>query len=73
MAILQIRVVTNSSKQEVTPCRDYLKVKVTAKPVEGEANQEVIELLAAYFKTEKKNVKILKGAKSKRKTIEVNK
>ncbi|MFH0713899.1 MAG: DUF167 domain-containing protein [Candidatus Micrarchaeota archaeon] len=71
MTILQIRVVTNSSKQEVVPCGDYLKVKVTAKPIKGEANKEIIELLAQYCKTEKKNVKILKGAKSKRKTVEV--
>lgn len=46
-------------------------VKVNALPTDGQANKRLIELLANYFKVAKSNVIIVKGHKSKVKTVEV--
>jgi uncharacterized protein YggU (UPF0235/DUF167 family) len=49
---------------------DY-KVRTTAVPTSGKANEAIIKLLAAYFQTGKNNVMIIKGFKSTLKTVEV--
>ena len=46
-----------------------LKIAVTAPPVEGAANENLIELLAKSFKLPKRAVLITRGEHSKQKTI----
>lgn len=46
-------------------------VFVTAKAVDGEANEAVISLLADFFKVQKRRVLIKSGHRSRRKLIEV--
>jgi uncharacterized protein (TIGR00251 family) len=46
-----------------------LKVKVTAPPVEGAANEACIDLLAKALKLKKSQMKISAGAKGRKKTI----
>lgn len=46
-------------------------IRVNARPVEGEANSRVLELIANYFKVSKKSVTIVSGHASKRKIIEI--
>lgn len=48
---------------------DVLKVKVTALPVEGAANEAVIQLLARELGLKKSQLEIFAGTKSRRKTI----
>jgi uncharacterized protein len=48
---------------------EALKVKVTALPVEGAANEAVIKLLAKELGLKKSQLGILAGQKSRRKTI----
>lgn len=50
---------------------DLYKVWVRAKPIDGEANEALIEALANHFKTIKKNIKILSGATNRRKKVEI--
>ncbi len=69
--IVEIRVATNSSKPRIEETPEGLKVRVKAKPVEGEANREIIERLAEHFNVKKSAVRILRGASSKRKTVEI--
>ncbi len=72
MKILEVRVITNAKKNEVIQEGDMLKVRVTAPPIEGRANQAVIELLADYFKVKKSAVRIIRGEKSKNKVVEID-
>ncbi|MGE0634085.1 MAG: DUF167 domain-containing protein [Pseudobdellovibrionaceae bacterium] len=44
-----------------------LKVKVAAPPVDGEANEELFEFLAKTLGISKRNVKLLRGEKSRNK------
>ena len=50
---------------------EYFTVFVKEPPVHGKANDAVIKLLAKYFSTISKNVKLVRGATSKTKIFEI--
>ncbi|MCW5939710.1 MAG: DUF167 domain-containing protein [Fimbriimonadaceae bacterium] len=60
-----------SSQSRVEP-GDPVRVFVTASPVDGQANQAVCELVARYLGVSKSRVWLLKGAKSRDKTLVVD-
>ncbi len=69
---IAVRVKTNARKNLVEPTGEgRLLVSVSVPPIEGKANEKVIELLAEYFGKSKRNITILRGATSKEKLIEV--
>lgn len=70
---LAVKVIPRSSKSEVVGkmADGTLKVKVTAPPVDGEANDAVREVMANYFGVKKREVRIVKGKSGKRKVVEV--
>jgi uncharacterized protein (TIGR00251 family) len=62
----------NSRKESVEPTADgtYI-IRVNAPPVEGKANERVIELLSTFFNVPKSKIKLTSGQKSKRKVFQV--
>jgi len=48
-----------------------IKVHLTAPAVDGRANQALIQALAEHFGVKKRQVKIIRGEKSRQKIIEV--
>jgi uncharacterized protein (TIGR00251 family) len=48
---------------------DALKIALTAPPVDGKANKELIKFLAKYFKLPKSDFQIIAGESSRNKTI----
>ena len=73
MSKIKIRVLPRSSKNEVVGemADGTLKVKLTAPPIDGKANDALIKLLAKHFNVAKSKIKIAAGATSKNKTIEI--
>ena len=71
MRIINIKVIPNAKRNNVLEENDRFKVYVTALPVNGKANKSVIKVLAEYLKVKKRNIKIIKGNKSKEKIIEI--
>lgn len=72
MAILRVRVTPRASRSEVTGYRDgVLTVRVTAPPVEGKANKELVKVLADWFGVKKSQLVIAAGHKSRDKRLEV--
>jgi len=70
---INIKVEPRSSRAGIVgPYGNGLKVKLTSPPVEGKANKELIEVLAKGFKLRKKDVRIIKGEKSKNKIVRLN-
>jgi hypothetical protein len=70
--IFHIHVVPRSAKCEVAGVQgDALKLKITAPPVEGQANTECIRFLSDILGVRKKQVTILSGHKSKKKTVAI--
>ncbi|MBP1745504.1 MAG: hypothetical protein H6Q54_119 [Deltaproteobacteria bacterium] len=67
--IIEVHVITNAKKRELSLEGHYLKVKITALPKEGKANAALIGFLADFFGVRKSEVKITKGEKEKRKLI----
>lgn len=68
---LRLRVVPNASKAEVVGWMDddCLKVKVTAPPEGGRANLEVCALLAKVAGLSKRDVRLVRGEKSRLKEV----
>jgi uncharacterized protein (TIGR00251 family) len=65
-----IQVIPHASRTEIVGMQDgVLKIKVTAPPVEGAANEACIKLLAGELKLKKSQMEIFSGAKSRRKTV----
>ncbi|MDY6985552.1 MAG: DUF167 domain-containing protein [Candidatus Thermoplasmatota archaeon] len=64
---IKIKVVPNSDRDEVIE-GDPLIVRVRDMPVKGKANRAVIKLLSKHFNS---RVRIVSGAKSKEKIVEV--
>ena len=50
---------------------ETLRIKLNAPPIDGAANQRLIEFLAEKFDVAKKNIKILHGEKSRIKEVEI--
>lgn len=69
---ISVTVKPNSKKEGVVPTgeREYT-VRVAAPPVEGKANERVIELLAEHFAVPKGRVTIARGAGGRRKIVEI--
>ncbi|HNX29155.1 MAG TPA: DUF167 domain-containing protein [Syntrophomonadaceae bacterium] len=69
---LEIKVQPRSAKNMIVGEQaGKLKLKITAPPVEGEANKMLIEFLAHYFQLPKKSITIIKGDSSTHKLIEL--
>ena len=69
--IIEVRVVPNSKKISVNDWNGKLFVHLTARAEGGKANTELIELLANHFRMKKSAVRIVRGAKSREKVVEV--
>lgn len=69
--LIKVKIVPNSSKNDIIIEDDCLKVKVTAQPIENKANKALVELLSKKIKIAKSNIEIVKGLTSKEKTIAI--
>ena len=67
--LIRIRIVTNSSRNEIILEEEFIKVKVTAQPIENKANKALIEFLSKQFKLPKTSIQIINGESSKDKTL----
>ena len=69
---ISVRVKPNARQNEVAKLDNgTYRVNVTVPPVEGKANEKVIEVLAEYFGKPKRCFTIVKGTTSKEKIIEM--
>jgi hypothetical protein len=68
---VSIRVQPNSRRPGIEQLPDgTLKVRVAAQPLEGKANQAVIEALAKHFGVPKSRISIIRGETSRNKLVE---
>lgn len=70
---LQVVVQPRSSRNQIVgPYEGALKIKLTAPPVEGEANQALVAFLAQRLKLPKSQLRLAKGESSRHKTLEIS-
>ncbi|HYA39549.1 MAG TPA: DUF167 family protein [Candidatus Methylomirabilis sp.] len=71
--ILQVQVQPHASRAAVAGViGDHLKIRLTAPPLEGRANTDLISLLAKLFDVPKSQVTLLRGETSKRKLLRIH-
>jgi uncharacterized protein len=70
---VEVKVIPRSSKSEVDGVMEdgSLKVKLRAVPEKGQANEELLAVLAEHFKVPKSNVELLSGETSRRKRVRI--
>ena len=65
-----VKVVTGAARNSVSVVEgEFLKVRLAAPPVEGRANQALVELLSKVLMVPKSKVHITRGLSSKLKSI----
>ena len=71
---IEVKVEPRSSQRGLAGVMDnnVLKVKLTSPPVEGAANEQLIEIIAEELKVKRAQVKVIRGHSSKRKVVEIS-
>lgn len=70
--IITVKVITGAKKTAFDGWQgDAVKIRLQAQPVDNKANEALIDFLAEQFQTNKRAIKIIKGEKSRLKTIEI--
>lgn len=70
---LHIKVKPGAKRDEIIREADgLLKVKIKAQPVEGKANQYLLEYLSGVLKLPKSKITLLKGETNSFKTLEID-
>nr|VFJ73168.1 MAG: hypothetical protein BECKFW1821C_GA0114237_10467 [Candidatus Kentron sp. FW] len=68
--ILNLFVQPRASRNEIVGIQgDRLKIRVTAAPVEGKGNEQIMKFLAKEFRVPRSHLTILAGARSRNKRI----
>ena len=69
---IYVRVIPRSSQNKITKISDNeYRIKLTAPPVNGEANKMLIKVLAKHFNVSKSSLKIIGGKSAKTKIIDI--
>jgi len=71
---IEVKVEPRSSQKGIAGVMEnnVLKVKLTSPPVEGAANEQLIEVIAEALKVKRAQVKVIRGQSSKRKVVEIS-
>lgn len=69
---ITVRVIPRSSRNEISQEGDILKVRLTAPPVDGAANEALLKLLAERLALPRRSLHIVQGATGRQKTIQID-
>lgn len=69
---IEVKVEPRSSRKGISGTMgNVVKVKLTAPPVGGAANEQLIEVIAEATGTKKSSISIVRGLSSKKKIVEI--
>jgi uncharacterized protein (TIGR00251 family) len=69
---IEVKVEPRSSKKGISGVMEnVVRVKLTAPPVGGEANEQLIEVMSEAMGVRKSDIRIVRGHSSKKKVIEI--
>lgn len=69
---IDVKVIPRARKDLIKEEKGLLKVYLCAPASEGKANKALIKILAQHFKIPQSRVEIIKGLKSRHKTINIS-
>lgn len=71
-AVLRLRVQPRASRDEIVGWQEgALRLRVTAPPVEGEANRAVAALLARVLRITPSRIRVVRGERGRNKLVEI--
>lgn len=69
---IKVRAVPSSKKESITKKKeDTFEIKVKEDPINGDASNRIIDILANYFNIEKGTIRVIKGFKERNKIFEI--
>ena len=70
--LIKVKVFPASKEEKIIKKKeDSFEVKVKEKPIRGEANRAVIDVLSNFFNVSRNKVKLIKGFKQRNKIFEI--
>lgn len=69
---ITVRVLPRSSKNEMSREGEVLKVRLTAPPVDGAANEALLKFLAARLQLPRRALYIVHGATGRQKIVQID-
>ena len=68
--VISIKLVPNSSYNKIVDyTEEFIRIKISAPPIENKANKELISFVSEILKINKSKIKIISGEKSKLKKL----
>lgn len=72
--LIKVKVFPHSSKEEIVKkSEDSFEISVKEKPIRGEANRRVAEVLSLFLKVSKEKIKLIKGFHGRNKIFKITK
>lgn len=69
---IKVKVFTKKKHNKIIKkSENYYEIYVRAKPEKGEANKEIINLLAAYLQISESKVRLIRGFRQRNKIFEI--
>lgn len=69
--VINVRVLPRASRTGIEALEDGVKVKLTSPPVDGAANEQMVEVLSETLGIRKSAFRILRGHSSRNKVVEI--
>jgi uncharacterized protein len=66
---VEVRVIPHAKKREAEYDGQQLRVRLTAPPRDGRANEELVDYLAGLFSLRRSEIRIIRGEKDRRKVV----
>jgi uncharacterized protein len=68
---IEVKVIAGAKRRELRLDGSRLKAKLIAKPIQGRANEELIDLIADTFGIKRREVQIIAGERDTRKVVSI--
>jgi len=69
--VVKVKVIPRAKKFRIEPFVQGLKVYLTKSPVKGQANKQLIEVIAQHYGVKKNKISIVKGQRQRDKILEI--
>jgi hypothetical protein len=70
--LIKVKAFPGSKKEEVIEkSENFFEIKVKEKPIMGQANRAIINVLSCHFNVPKENVRLVRGFKERNKVFNI--
>jgi uncharacterized protein len=72
MQRIKVKIITRAKRNQIVGWEnDVLKIKLSAAPIDGKANEALADFLSKNWGVAKSEIKIIRGLKSRNKVLEI--